>query len=90
VTRRSGSRAGRSPAELFGRNLRKLRQATGISQEELAARAGLHRTYVSSVERGNRNVSLENIFALAGALRCDPRELLAPDPDDEGRGGSSG
>jgi transcriptional regulator with XRE-family HTH domain len=67
-----------TPEERFGRNLKRLRLAAGLSQEELAARAGLHRTYVSSVERGNRNVSLENIFALAAGLKCDPRELLAP------------
>jgi transcriptional regulator with XRE-family HTH domain len=52
--------------------------AAGLSQEELAARSGLHRTYVSSVERGVRNVSLENIFLLARALGCDPRDLLEP------------
>lgn len=71
-----------TPAELFGRNLKRLRASAGLSQEELAARSGLHRTYVSSVERGNRNVSLENIFALADALKCDPRDLLAPPGDD--------
>lgn len=69
---------GDSPAALFGRNVRRLRTAAGLSQEALADRAGLHRTYVSSVERGNRNVSLENIVALATALACDPRALLAP------------
>ena len=72
-----------TPAARFGRNLKRLRASAGLSQEELAARAGLHRTYVSSVERGNRNVSLENIFALANALRCDPRDLLAPPGDEE-------
>lgn len=72
-----------TPTARFGRNLKRLRAASGMSQEELAARAGLHRTYVSSVERGNRNISLENIFALAGALKCDPRELLAPPGDAE-------
>jgi len=65
-----------TPKEVVARNLRRLRTATGLSQEELAARAGLHRTYVSSVERGQRNVSLENIFALARALGCDPQELV--------------
>lgn len=70
------------PAVRFGRNLKRLRIAAGLSQEELAARSGLHRTYISSVERGNRNVSLENIFALAEALKSDPRDLLAP-PEDE-------
>ena len=68
----------RDPKKLFGENLKRARQAAGLSQDELAARSGLHRTYVSSVERGHRNVSLENIFALAKAVGCDPRDLLAP------------
>ena len=50
--------------------------AAGLSQEELAARAGLHRTYVSSLERGDRNVAVENIFALAAALGCKPGDLV--------------
>ena len=66
------------PKSIFASNARRLRAAAGLSQEELAARAGLHRTYISSIERGKRNVSLENIFALASALGCDPRELLTP------------
>lgn len=67
------------PKTIFARNVRRLRTGAGLSQEELAARAGLHRTYVSSVERGQRNISLENIYALAAALGSDPRDLLAPD-----------
>lgn len=74
------------PKEVLARNVRRLRTSTGLSQEELAARAGLHRTYISSVERGQRNVSLENIFAIASALGCDPRELI----DAEAAGGDSG
>lgn len=53
-----------------------------MSQEELAERAGLHRTYISSVERGKRNVTLENIFAIAHALDIGPDELLRAEPDD--------
>jgi len=64
------------PREAFGRNLRRARQARGYSQEELAERAGLHRTYVGSVERGERNVSLKNIVALASALQIDPASLF--------------
>lgn len=64
------------PKDTLARNLRRLRTRTGLSQEELAARAGLHRTYVSSVERGQRNISLKNIFLLARALGCDPKELI--------------
>ncbi len=50
---------------------------TGLSQEQLADRAALHRTYISSVERGQRNVTLENIFALAKALDVQPGVLLS-------------
>lgn len=60
----------------FGDLVRARRQALGLSQEELAFRSGLHRTYVGSVERGERNLSLENIFVFASALQCDPKELI--------------
>lgn len=60
----------------FGRRVRELRQARGISQERLAEIAEMHRTYVSSLERGQRNVSLENIHALADALGVAVRELF--------------
>jgi DNA-binding XRE family transcriptional regulator len=56
----------------------RLRVAAGLSQEALADRAELHRTYISSIERAERNVSLENVFRLAAALGVDPRELLRP------------
>jgi transcriptional regulator with XRE-family HTH domain len=67
-----------SPKTIFASNVRRLRIAAGLSQEALADRAELHRTYISSVERGERNVSLENIFRIATALEADPRQLLAP------------
>ena len=51
----------------FGEALRKFRLDAGLSQEELAARAELHRTYVGDVERGERNVSLVNMERLAEA-----------------------
>ena len=55
-------------ADGFGRRLCEVRKRRGISQEKLAELAGLHRTYVSSVERGGRNISLLNIESLARAL----------------------
>ena len=60
----------------FGENLRKLRIAQGLSQESLAHLSGLHRTYIGSVERGERNISLVNIVCLAKALRVDVGKLL--------------
>ena len=60
----------------FGRNVRRARQRLGISQEELAHRAGPHRTYVGGVERGERNISLLNIVKLAHALDVNPSRLL--------------
>lgn len=60
----------------FGDRVRTLRRARGWSQEALAAEAGLHRTYVSSVERGQRNIALDNIHALADALGVPAGELF--------------
>jgi transcriptional regulator with XRE-family HTH domain len=60
----------------FGDHVRSVRAARGYSQEELADRSGLNRTYVGSVERGERNVSLLNIHKLAAALGVAPSTLL--------------
>jgi transcriptional regulator with XRE-family HTH domain len=73
VTRRNSSST--SLIE-FGRRLRLRRIAQGLSQEDLADAAGLHRTYVGSVERGERNIALINILRLAEALGVDAGELL--------------
>lgn len=64
------------PAKTLGKTVRRLRETEGISQEELADRCDLHRTYVGSVERGERNVSLANIVRLAKALKTSPSALL--------------
>jgi len=60
----------------FGQNVRQRRLKLELSQEKLAEAAGLHFTYVSSVERGERNISLENISKLANALGCTPADLV--------------
>lgn len=57
-------------------NLRQFRKGLGISQEELAARCGLHRTYVGSVERGERNVSLSTLEVIAQVVGVSIPELL--------------
>ena len=64
------------PKKLVGVRIRELRLAKGVSQEALADQAGLHRTYMGSVERGERNISLENIVRIAHALRVPPSILL--------------
>ena len=65
------------PRQALGQAVRERRTALGISQERLAEIAGLHRTYVGGIEQGRRNVSLLNICRIAGALGCQPAELVA-------------
>lgn len=68
----------------FARLLKAERLVRGISQEGLAELAGLHRTYVGSVERGERNIAVDNMEALANALGLDICELLRA-PTAQGR-----
>jgi transcriptional regulator with XRE-family HTH domain len=62
--------------QLFGERVRVLRQEQGLSQEELAYRAGVHRTYLGGIERGERNPALKNIAAMAEALGVSFSELF--------------
>jgi len=61
----------------FGLAVRQERERVGVSQDVFADMAGVHRTYVGSVERGERNLSLKNIAAFADALGIAPSKLLA-------------
>jgi transcriptional regulator with XRE-family HTH domain len=60
----------------FGERIRSLRQLRNLSQEELAFRAGIHRTYLGGIERGERNPALKNINSLADALNVSLSELF--------------
>lgn len=66
----------KSARKQFGERVRQLRKERGWSQEEFSARSGLHRTYVGSIERGERNVSLDNIVRIAAALSIRCSDLL--------------
>jgi transcriptional regulator with XRE-family HTH domain len=61
---------------VFAKSLKRLRVERGLSQELLAEMANLHRTYVGSVERGERNVSIDNMESFANALNVSLREML--------------
>ena len=63
----------------FGSHLRSLRRQAGLSQEEIADKAGIHVTYLSGVERGLRNPSIRNVRRLAQALGIPTRELFSFD-----------
>jgi transcriptional regulator with XRE-family HTH domain len=64
------------PELQFGRRVRLLRYSLRISQEELAERADVHRTFIGAVERGETNISLRNIVKIARALNVPAAKLL--------------
>lgn len=72
----SHNRKKRPIRKAFGMKVRMRRFEVGLTQEELAEMADLHPTYVGSVERGERNIALENIVALSKALGCPSKDLM--------------
>ena len=62
--------------EVFGKNVRRYREKQGLSQEAFAERCGLHRTYISAVERQRRSISLNNIQKIADALEVEAYQLF--------------
>ncbi|TFW13334.1 XRE family transcriptional regulator [Massilia arenosa] len=62
--------------QAFGDRVREVRHAKGLSQEELALRAGVDRSYLGQVERGERNLTLENIYRIAEGLGVPPGGLI--------------
>jgi len=65
--------------DVLAKNMRWLRAARGVSQETLAHECGINRTYLSSVERSERNVSIDNIARIAKGLQVEPWRLLKDD-----------
>ena len=68
---------------IFATNIKKYRIAQSLSQEKLAELSGLHRTYISALERERRNISIDNIERLSDALNVEPYLLFI---DEDGRG----
>ena len=72
--------------EIFGENIRFYRKKLNISQEELAFRANLHRTYIGMIERAEKNITLLNIQKIANALKIEIKDLVTrSNYDDNGR-----
>jgi transcriptional regulator with XRE-family HTH domain len=61
---------------IVGNNIKKYRKTLNISQEELAEKAGLHRTYIGGIERGERNITLDSLQVIATALNVAPVMLI--------------
>jgi transcriptional regulator with XRE-family HTH domain len=74
----------------FGRKVRRFRQVLGLSQEGLADRASIHRTYIGGIERGERNPTLTMIVRLADALGVVPARLMETDDPNKLEGPDEG
>lgn len=71
--------------DILAKNTRLRRSDLGLSQEELAYRCGLHRTYIGAIERSERNVTLSTVESIAKALECEAIQLLALDATEDGQ-----
>ena len=69
----------------FGLAVRRYRKAKKLSQEELAGKTGIHRTYIGGIERGERNPTLIMIRRISGALNISPSRLFDPEPAEAGK-----
>lgn len=69
--------------DLLGRNIRLFREKRGLTQEELATKAGINRTYLGLVERGKGNIGVDNIEKIATALDVNPYILFQLNLDEE-------
>lgn len=69
--------------EILGKSISKYRKEKKISQENLAEKSGLHRTYIGAVERGERNISIDNIEKIANALEVELIRLFKDEREDD-------
>jgi transcriptional regulator with XRE-family HTH domain len=69
-------------ADQIGKTFRRLRNEAGLSQEELADRCGLHRTYIGAVERGEKNITIKTARKIGAALNLSLQELFSEVPDE--------
>lgn len=69
--------------KLVGRNFARLRKASGMSQEQVAERANLSQQYISGIENGKRNPTVETLYAIAQAFGVSHVELVKPDEQDD-------
>ena len=69
--------------KVFGNNLKKYRTTLGLSQEAFAEKCGLHRTYISAIERYRRSIALENVQRIADALGIETYKLFLEEADKE-------
>lgn len=69
--------------KVFGKNVRKYRTSLGISQEKFGEMCGLHRTYISDIERFQRSISLENIQRIANALGIETYKLFIDESQEQ-------
>ena len=69
--------------QIFAKNMRKIRESQNKSQESLADICELHRTFISMIERGKQNISIDNIEKIANGLNISPIELIKPLDADE-------
>lgn len=69
--------------KVFGTNVKRYRQALGVSQEAFAEKCGLHRTYISAIECYRRSISLENIQRISNALEIETFKLFLEIPDKQ-------
>lgn len=60
----------------FGEQIRSVRTAKGISQDKLAVKSQIDRSYIGRIDRGEVNITIDKLYLLAAALECDPGELL--------------